>query len=141
MPDRPARIVLKLLKPANLIPSFEEAWKLQLRNIYYIGGRDVREDGFEMDINYRIEGQEPRNDYEGFNLLRLFGLDKFNASKAPQPDGAFDFLVNRTIIPGTGEIIFPVLQPFGKNMPQVLQDAGLQFQQIYDTLKSAACKK
>lgn len=139
LPDS-GRIVLKLIKPQSLTPKFKTAWKLQLRNIYYIGGRDVREEGFSLDINYRVEGQEPRTDYDGYNLLRVFGLDRYNASSEAKPDGAFDFNVGYTILPETGEIIFPVLEPFGADMPQEISSADLQFNEVYDTLKSAARK-
>ncbi|PJA95972.1 MAG: cell surface protein SprA [Ignavibacteriales bacterium CG_4_9_14_3_um_filter_34_10] len=131
-------LVLKLIKPANLQPSFKEAWKLQLRNIFPVGGRDVKEDGFTLDLNYRIEGQEPRNDYNGEKLLQLFGLDKTDQSGTnPNPDGSFDFSPGRTILPSTGEIIFPVLEPFGKNLPLTLPDS-LMYIAVYDTTKQAA---
>jgi hypothetical protein len=56
----------------------------------------LREDGFET--GYKLSELKDRNPgmiMKDSIYLRLFGLDKFNASKAPQPDGAFDFLVNQ----------------------------------------------
>lgn len=133
-----SRLVLLLVKPQNLQPDFKKAWQLQLRNIYPIGGRKVNDEGFVLDMNYRIEGQEPQNNYQGIKLLEAFGLDKTDKSgTSTQPDGAFDFFPPRTIFPGTGEIIFPVLQPFGKDFPSNLPPE-LKYQAIYDTTVSKA---
>jgi len=133
--DSSARIVLKLVKPPNLQPQFKKAWKLQLRNIYPIGGRDVKEEGFTLDIKYQFEGSEPQSDYNGIKLIQAFGLDKTDKSGTGGPDGAFDFFPGRTIFPQTGEIIFPVLEPFGRNFPSGsngLPDT-LKYQAVYDT--------
>ncbi|MEG8989581.1 cell surface protein SprA [Ignavibacteria bacterium 4148-Me] len=133
--DSSARIVLKLVKPPNLQPQFKKAWKLQLRNIYPIGGRDVKEEGFTLDIKYQFEGGEPQSDYNGIKLIQAFGLDKTDKSGTGGPDGAFDFFPGRTIFPQTGEIVFPVLEPFGKNFPtgsNGLPDT-LRYQAVYDT--------
>jgi len=133
--DSSARIVLKLVKPPNLQPQFKKAWKLQLRNIYPIGGRDVKEEGFTLDIKYQFEGSEPQSDYNGIKLIQAFGLDKTDKSGTGGPDGAFDFFPGRTIFPQTGEIVFPVLEPFGRNFPSGsngLPDT-LKYQAVYDT--------
>ncbi len=136
--DTTARLVLQLVKPPNLQPKFKDAWSLQLRNIYPIGGRDVKEDGFKLDIQYRLPGQEARSDYNGVKLIQAFGLDKTDASGTGRPDGSFDFVPGRTIFPSTGEIVFPVLQPFGKDFPTEIADTSLKYQSIYDTLLTFA---
>jgi cell surface protein SprA len=131
--DTTALIVLKLVKPANLQPQFKDAWVLQLRNIYPIGGREVKEEGFKLDLLYRIEGQEPRSDYNGVKLLETFGLDRTDQSgTSATPDGAFDFFPNKTIKPSTGEVIFPFLEPFGRDLPNSLPDS-LMYNAVYDT--------
>ncbi len=131
--DTSSTIVLKLVKPPNLQPQFRTAWKLQLKNIYPVGGRDVKKEGFKLEIKYIIEGQEPTDNFAGIQLLQSFGLDRTDESgTSTQPDGAFDYLPERTIFPLTGEIIFPVLQPFGRNFPQDLPDS-LAYFAVYDT--------
>lgn len=131
-------LVLKLIKPANLQPSFKKAWSLQLKNIYPIGGKDVKKEGFVLDIKYKVEGQEARNDFNGTKLLEVFSLDKTDESgTSTQPDGAFDFYPGRTINTGTGEIIFPVLEPFGRDLPAQLPDT-LQYLSVYDTTNTIA---
>ncbi|MGE5431858.1 MAG: cell surface protein SprA [Syntrophomonadaceae bacterium] len=129
-------MVLKLIKPANLSPQFKIAWKLQLRNIYPVGGRNVNEEGFQFDVVYQQPGSEAQKEIvvknKSVQLLKTFGLDNLNAAKTGESDGNFDFLPGRTIIPETGEVIFPVLQPFGKNMPSDLPDS-LRYPEVYDT--------
>jgi len=133
-------LVLKLIKPANLQPSFKKAWRNQLKNIYPIGGKDVKKEDFVLDIYYQKEGSEPRNDYEGTNLLEAFRLDKLNESGAVGTDGVFDYLPGRTINTGTGEVIFPVLEPFGKNLPSGPTGFpdSLRYQAVYDTTYNIA---
>lgn len=140
--DTTARIVLKLIKPPNLQPQFRDAWQLQLRNIYPIGGREIKEEGFVLDIKYQFEGQEAQSEYNGIKLIQAFGLDKTDPSgTSAQPDGGFDFFRGRTIIPSTGEIIFPVLEPFGDNFPSTPPlnlPQELRYDAIYDTTVSVA---
>ncbi len=134
--------VLKLVKPKYLQPGFKEAWQLQLRNIYPIGGRDINQDGFELDIKYEVPGQDPQSILGNIQLLNAFGLDLTGPGSTPEPDGLFDFRPNITIIPETGEIIFPKLQPFGRNLPEVLSEYtsldSLRYNEIYDTTDVAA---
>lgn len=130
-------LILKLIKPANLQPQYKTAWKLQLRNIYPLGVRNVKKDGFELDIVYEVPGLEPRNDWNGVKFLNAFGFDKVDDSDNPRPDGKFDFRQGITINTETGEIIFPVLQPFGRNFPSNLPDS-LNYLEVYDTLASIA---
>jgi cell surface protein SprA len=131
------RLVLKLVKPPNLQPKFTDAWKLQLKNIYPTGGRKIKEEGFNAVIRFRTEGQEPQDNISGTKLIQAFNLDKTDKSKTGGPDGAFDFYSGRTIFPETGEIVFPVLQPFGKNFPSTL-DRSLKYQLVYDTTSTGA---
>ena len=133
-------ILLKLIKPDNLKPGgdYAEAWSLMLKNIYFIGGMDIKKEGFDLDLTYSIPGQEPVNELNGKRLLQLFGLDETDAvGSSTRPDGHFDFFPDKTILPATGEIIFPVLEPFGKQFPSDLPDS-LRYQAVYDTNKTFA---
>ncbi|MBI3123416.1 MAG: cell surface protein SprA [Ignavibacteriales bacterium] len=136
--DSTTRMVLKLIRPSNLQPQFEDAWKLQLKNIYPIGGRRIKEEGFTLDIKFIYEGSEPQDNINGTKLIRSFGFDETDKSKTSStPDGAFDFFANRTISTETGEIIFPVLQPFGRDFPTNLPQE-YKFTAVYDTTKTFA---
>ena len=131
-------VILKLVKPENLSPIFKQAWKLQLRNIYPLGGREINSEGFKLDMFYKIEGQELQNNYEGIKLLREFGLDKLDNSGQEGSDAEFDFRAGITIIPETGEIIFPTLKPFGRDLPESLKKYDIAYTSIYDTTKNFA---
>lgn len=139
------KLVLKLVKPANLQPggNFSQAWRLQLKNIYPVGGRNIKKDGFEFQIKYEVSGQDPVVELPGgsgsVRLLNAFGLDNYDAADQNNSDNIFDWRNNLTIIPQTGEIIFPVLEPFGRSIPAVLQNSdSLKFQLVYDTTKTFA---
>lgn len=138
--DTSTVMVLKLVKPRNLQPQFKKAWNLQLRNIYPVGGRQINEEGFILDIKYQVEGGEPQSDYNGINLLNAFQLDLTDKSgTSTQPDGAFDFLPSRTIFTETGEIIFPFLKPFGDDIPNEL--IALRYDAVYDTTSNFASQE
>ncbi|MFA7420385.1 MAG: cell surface protein SprA, partial [Melioribacteraceae bacterium] len=131
--DSTTRMVLKLIRPSSLQPQFKDAWKLQLRNIYPMGGRRIKEEGFTMDLKLIVEGGEPQDNINGTKLLQAFGFDQTDKSKtSTTPDGAFDFFSNRTIWTETGEIIFPVLEPFKRDFPETLP-AEYKFPAVYDT--------
>lgn len=140
--DTSQRMILKLVKPKNLQPQYKEAWKLLLKNIYFLGGRDIKREGFEFDIKYDIAGGDPQSVLGSVRLLEAFGLDLMDASGGSQPDGQFDFKPQLTIIPETGEIIFPVLQPFGRDLPRVLSVLptydSLRYNAVYDTSVTVA---
>ncbi len=142
--DTSSNLVLKLVKPKNLQSGgpYARAWKLQLKNIYPLGGRNIKEEGFEFNIEYEKEGQDPVTDLTGkdgtnVRLLTAFGLDLLDASKQPVPDNKFDFRPNLTIFPETGEVIFPTLKPFGADLPADIPDT-LKYTDVYDTSKTKA---
>lgn len=119
-----AKLILKLVRPRNLDPSMKTAWSLMLKNIYPLGGRGIKKDGFELKTEYRAPGQEPVTTIlpDGINLLELFRIDRFREDGAPQPDGIFDWLPNITIDVFRGELIFPTLEPFGENIKKFFLD-------------------
>ena len=131
------KLVLKLVKPQNLRPQDKTAWSLQLKNIYPIGGRSINEEGFQLDIQYVTPGSDPQNQIGGIPLLNAFGLDLYSEGGLAGKDGKFDFRNGKTIFDETGEIIFPVLQPFGLNLPGVLPDS-LRYNEVYDTTTTYA---
>lgn len=141
--DTASRLVLKLVKPRNLQPGgdFAEAWKLQLKNIYPIGGRNIKKEGFVFNIKYEIDGQAPVTELSTpsgpVKLLNAFGLDLIDQSNNPPPDNIFDYRLGITIFPETGEIIFPTLEPFGKDLNSKIPKS-LAYQSIYDTTKNIA---
>ena len=146
--DTSKPLVLKMVKPKNLLsvgPSYAIAWKMLLKNVYPLGGRNVKESGFSLDIYRRVSGQEDQNSVNGEPLLRVLGVDKYNTSGQLGPDNIFDFRPGRTINLARAEIIFPSLEPFDSaftryfvenNKPR--PDSSFIFPQIYDTTRTAA---
>ena len=138
-------IFLKLLRPSNInteIPT----WELMMKNIYNINATQIEKDNFELRINYR-------DDAVGFNnpslnegtltrdkpLIRLLGLDRLNSSNDPQYDGNFDFVEGFTINSKKGNIIFPVLEPFGSKLKTYFEDSNeteLSEKYVFDELYS-----
>jgi hypothetical protein len=135
--DTIKNLVLKLIKPAYLKPQYKEAWKLLLRNIYNIGYTNIKPENFYLNIKYVISPNNELYGIDGKSFLTILGLDKSDKYGNPNNDGLFDYRPGITINPKTGDIIFPTLQPFGRNMPSWVPDS-LRFNELYDTSKSAA---
>ena len=131
------RLVLKLLKPvnlqqpANLGQSNElnpAAWYLEMRNIYELN-RGLLPSDFVLNISYEPPGRAATQTIPGLTgqqtLIQVLGLDRLNEDGAPRPDDLFDFLPNYSIIPGDGLLIFPYLEPFGKQIESLIDASGL----------------
>ncbi len=131
------RLVLKLLKPVQLRQPNPEgnfnpaAWYLELRNIYRIPGRGLNPNEFELQVEYQPPGSPAAtvvtelNGNQRQTLLQLLGLDRLNADGAERPDDLFDYLVNFTIKPGKGELIFPSLEPFGSHIENIIDGLNI----------------
>ncbi|HEY9187458.1 MAG TPA: cell surface protein SprA [Ignavibacteria bacterium] len=137
------RVVLKLVKPSNLIPQFKQAWNMQLKNIYYIGGRNLTKETLEnVKIYYTVPGSENQDNLEGTSLLTILGLDQTDDAQTGSPDGKFDFIEGRTIDATRGEIIFPFLEPFREAFleftPKLQKANDYVFADVYDTTVLAA---
>ena len=125
-PDSDSRLVLKLIRPTNLqqpnpAGGFNPAaWYLELRNIYRLQGRGLNANDFELQVFYQAPGQPGSKTLpgvgQGKTLLQILGLDRLNVDEASKPDDRFDYLVNYTIDPGNGLLIFPYLEPFARRI-------------------------
>jgi len=133
------RLLLKLLRPAQLrqpapATGYNPAvWYLELRNIYRLPGRGINPESFELDIFYQPPGKTAQKYLPELGaqrtLLQLLGLDRLNQDQAPIPDNRFDFLVNFTIDPGRGLLLFPFLEPFGRRLTQLIEQTDLSAEQ------------
>lgn len=141
---------LKLLKATSQRPNLP-IWKLMMKNVYALNTSNLQRDGFTLNLLYQApSGGLIRNLPEGDNparpLLRILKLDRLNNNNDPQPDGIFDFIEGYTIQSQQGRIIFPVLEPFGKDLEalafatpagQAVKNKYL-FNALYDTIKIIA---
>lgn len=124
--------VLKLIKPAWLQPSFGKAWDLKMKNIYQIALMVNPITDLDLDIYLKKPDNSEINAINNIKFLELFGFDKYDVNGNLGVDGKFDHRVGISFEPETSEIIFPVIQPFGNNIPAQL--AHLKYQAIYDSL-------
>lgn len=147
------KLILKMVKPKNLLatgPVFKIAWNQLLKNIYPIPGigRNLKRQGFSLDLFRRIPGLEDQNSINNEPLLRVMELDRFNSDDTPAPtgDGQFDFRAGRTINLNRAEIIFPRLRPFDNGISRYFSDKGtplpdtseFYYPEIYDTTQTFA---
>ncbi len=147
-------LLVKLIKGTNLSPH-TVTWDLMMKNIYSLGGYDINNDGFYLNVEYHddIKGSDVNylpdvNDKTGNKiiLLSLMNLDRVNSQMLPQPDGVFDFIDGVTIDKKYGRIIFPMNEPFGKGLDNLLSNKGVPkiirdgylYQDLYDSTQTKA---
>ena len=128
------RGVLKLVKPRDRRPFYGLAWNLKMKNVYQISSQlgDIR--NLDLDIFLKKSDGTESNTINNVRLLELFGFDRYSENGTPGPDGKYDYSPGMNFEPITSEIIFPVIQPFGNNIPFVLNE--YKYQAIYDTMKT-----
>jgi cell surface protein SprA len=121
-------IFLKLLRPRKISPKDKAGnilptWNLMMKNIYSLNISQLTRDGFQLRVIYRDDKtgidnpQIQEGDYARTRqLIEALGLDRLNPYNDPQPDGNFDYVEKATVIPETGLIIFPYLEPFNTGL-------------------------
>ena len=126
------RLVLKLLRPNGLrapsATSDPAAWYLEMRNIYSLPGSRLNPADFDLQVYYEPPGKTPTKTVRDLGaqqtLLQMLGLDRLNADGNATPDDRFDYLINYTINPARGRIIFPYLEPFGSHIARLIDPDG-----------------
>ena len=137
--DAPNTLVLKLLKGTNLSPKIP-TWKLMMKNIYDLNAYQLTKEEFVLDIMYQNDetgtyiNYLPQGRLDGHILLNVMNLDKLNSQLDLMKDGVFDFVEGITVSSSSGRIIFPVIEPFGKNLADSIGDPSLINKFVYSTL-------
>lgn len=144
-------LFLKLLKATSARPSLP-IWKLMMKNVYSLDMSGLTREDFKLNLLYDDPSggfkrylPESAPSVSGQPLLRVLKLDRLNNRNDPQPDGVFDYLEGFTVLSQQGKIIFPVLEPFGKDLEalaftgtdQKLKDKYI-YNQLYDSIKAIA---
>ncbi|MEM9258252.1 MAG: cell surface protein SprA, partial [Bacteroidota bacterium] len=127
----------------------QPTWDLMMKNVYSLGAYQVNPEDFRLDIQYEDPGEGFKRflpvpiaaspggtPVPGLPLIRAFNLDRLNTQNDPQPDGVFDFVPGITINPTTGRIYFPVLEPFGSDLAELLAPedrSRFVYQELYDS--------
>lgn len=146
-------IFLKLLKATSQRTNLP-IWDLMMKNVYSVGFGQLERSDFKLDVLYEepslgekryLPPVDVSDPYKGQPLISLLNLDRLNNQNDPQPDGVFDFVEGFTIISAQSRIIFPLLEPFGKDLEYVYKGAdSLQqrakylYYPLYDTIKAIA---
>ncbi|RXK81397.1 T9SS outer membrane translocon Sov/SprA [Filimonas effusa] len=144
-------LFLKLLKATSQRVNLP-IWGLMMKNVYSLDVTGLQQADFKLNVLY----QEPSGGYkrflpesapnvEGRPLLSILNLDRLNSTNAPMPDGVYDYVEGFTVLSQQGKIIFPVLEPFGRDLdtlafagqPQELKNKYV-FYQLYDSIKAIA---
>ncbi len=145
-------LFLKLLKATSQRIDLP-IWGWMMKNVYSLdvfGG--IQRDGFQLNVMYEepsgglkryLPESSPAAD--GKSLLRILNLDRLNNRNDPQPDGVFDYVDGFTILPAMGRVVFPVLEPFGRDL-DTLAFAGMPaaikkkyvYYALYDSIKAIA---
>ena len=119
-------LYLKLLKATSQRPTLP-IWNLMMKNIYTLKTgtgsylANIQPTGFQMNVLFEQPGEGtkrylPEGDQSGVPLITVLNLDRLNAHLDPQPDGVFDYVEGFTVVSSQARIIFPLLEPFGKDL-------------------------
>ena len=154
--EPPNALMLKLLKATITNPN-NPLWDLMMKNVYALGAFQVNKENFKLNIWYNdpLQGVDipfiPQPGVDQQPLIQTIGMDRIDQNTNPTPDGVFDYVDNAATNGGTinsrnGRIYFPVIEPFGNFLEQVLIDAGVEeevyskivYNQLYDSTKTAA---
>lgn len=143
-------LFLKLLKATSQRTNLP-IWDLMMKNVYSVGYGQLERTDFKLDLLYEepslgekryLPPADVLPQYEGQPLISLVNLDRLNNQNDPQPDGVFDFVEGFTVISMMSRIIFPVLEPFGRDLeyvfPSQAQRDKYVYYPLYDTIKAIA---
>jgi len=142
-------LFLKLLKATSQRTALP-IWNLMMKNVYSVGYGTLTATDFKLNVLY----QEPSLGWkryvpfgdknQGVPIISLVNLDRLNNQLDPQPDGVFDYVEGFTVISPYSRIVFPVLEPFGRdlaaqvynNPPPGAKDT--LYYALYDSIKAVA---
>ena len=147
----PDNLVVKMLR-SEIINASIPMWDLMLKNVYEIPGAfQLQREGFRLELLYNDDSTgKPVNILQNsktpginektlLNLMRLDRLDQ-NNNLMPDGDGFFDYVEGITIDSKNGYVIFPTIEPFGKDLDDILvpDDDVYVFRELYDRTQSEA---
>ena len=144
-------LFLKLLKATSQRTSLP-IWDLMMKNVYTIGYGQLTPLDFKLDVLYEEPGlgnkrYVPFGDKNlGAPIIALLNLDRLNSQLDPQPDGVFDYVEDYTVNSEYSRIIFPVLEPFGRDLAAQIYTANppppavkdTLYYALYDSIKAVA---
>ncbi len=132
-------LFVKMLKSTTLSPKLP-TWDLMMKNVYNLGGYQIQKQNFRLNIKYLSDTTGTQINYlpiPGLNdksILQVMNLDRLDSNQESNPDGFFDFVDGYTIIPSTGKVIFPVVEPFGEHLAAKIGNPAIAQQYVYQEL-------
>ncbi|MBC7947906.1 MAG: cell surface protein SprA [Chitinophagaceae bacterium] len=142
-------LFLKLLKATSQRTNLP-IWDLMMKNVYSVGFGQLERQDFKLDLLYEEPSLGEKrylpptavlDPYKGVPLISLVNLDRLNNQNDPQPDGIFDYIEGFTVISSMSRVIFPVLEPFGRDIEYVYEPSlrtQYVYYPLYDTIKAIA---
>lgn len=132
-------LYLKMLRGTTISPQLP-MWKLMMKNVYSLGAYQLQKKNFKLNIKYLSDttGTEinylPVGDISNKPLLQVMNLDRIDSNQESNPDGFFDYVEGYTVQPNNGKIIFPVAEPFGRNLEKKIGNSVLAEKYVYKEL-------
>ncbi len=141
----PNTLIVKLLKSTST-NTHGPLWRLMMKNVYFLKSSQLSRDNFRLNVLYESAeggvgiGFFTEGPQQGKPLIEVFGLDRMDASQSYYyADGVFDWFDSAafkggTIQASTGRIFFPYVEPFGKDLRQLLGDDEMANRYCFDSL-------
>ncbi|MHB1146850.1 MAG: T9SS outer membrane translocon Sov/SprA [Lutibacter sp.] len=147
----PENIVVKLLR-SEIISTEIPLWDLMMKNIYSLQTYRMQPDGFRLELLYADDATGvPINVLQNAQtpgvsdktLLNLLDVDRLDQSLfyTPEGDGYFDYVEGATVNSEKGYILFPNVEPFGKDLQSKLTNSADEtyiFNELYRITQSEA---
>lgn len=143
-------LFLKLLKATSQRTALP-IWDLMMKNVYSVGFGQLERQDFQLNIVYEepskgekrfLPESSVKPSLRGLPLITMLNLDRLNNQNDPQPDGVFDYLEGFTVISSQSRIVFPLLEPFGRDLEYVYPNLDSArkylYYPLYDTIKAIA---
>ena len=141
----PNTLIVKLLK-STAVDTRSPLWRLMMKNVYFLKSSQLSRDNFRLNVLYESRdggvgiGFFSEGPKQGVPLIEVFGLDRMDGSQSYYyADGVFDWFDSAafkggTIQASTGRIFFPYVEPFGKDLREILGDRAFADQYCFDSL-------
>ncbi len=141
----PNALIVKLIKGTS-VNSRSPLWKLMMKNVYFLKSTQLSRENFRLNVLYENPeggvgiGYFTEGPFEAVPLVQVFGLDRMDASQSYYyPDGVFDWFDSAAYKGGiiqasSGRIFFPYVEPFGKDLREMLGDNTLANKYCFDSL-------
>lgn len=146
----PTVLFVKLLKNVSVRTALP-IWDLMMKNIYSLNAFQVNSKDFRLDVLYLDEKTSNNINYlpegpanvKNVPLIRVLGVDRLDSRQTLTPDGIFDFVDGITVNSSNGRIIFPRVEPFGRDLLSAFgADSVLgktyAFTELYDSTRYRA---